>query len=115
MSKAKSKLYQDTIHGYMTPRLALAMGLITASDLDVKSAKVTGVSIYPNPATSSVTISYKEMINSVTITDISGKIVFQSVVNNTNYTISSLNLKQGLYIMSVATDQGNAVEKLVIQ
>ena len=55
------------------------------------------------------------MINSVTITDISGKIVFQSVVNNTNYTISSLNLKQGLYIMSVATDQGNAVEKLVIQ
>lgn len=115
MSKAKSKLYQDTIHGYMTPRLALAMGLITASDLDVKSAKVTGVSIYPNPATSSVTISYKEMINSVTITDISGKIVFQSVVNNTNYTISSLNLKQGLYIMSVATDQGIAVEKLIIK
>lgn len=115
MSKAKSKLYQDTIHGYMTPRIALAMGLIKASDLDVKSAKITGVSIYPNPATSSVTISYKEMINSVTITDISGKVVFQSSVSNTNYTISSLNLKQGLYIMSVATDQGNAVEKLVIQ
>ena len=115
MSKAKSKLYQDTIHGYMTPRLALAMGLITASDLDVKSAKVTGVSIYPNPAANSVTISYKEMINSVSITDISGKVVFQSLVNNSNYTISSLNLKQGLYIMSVATDQGNAVEKLVIQ
>ena len=115
MSKAKSKLYQDTIHGYMTPRIALAMGLISASDLAVKSAKVNGVSIYPNPAANSVTISYKEMINSVSITDISGKVVFQSLVNNSNYTISSLNLKQGLYIMSVATDQGIAVEKLIIK
>jgi hypothetical protein len=115
MSKAKSKLYQDTIHGYMTVRLSLAMGLLTANQLGVKSPKVTGVTIYPNPASSSVSISYKEIINSVSITDITGKVVFQAEVNTTNFTLPTLNFKSGLYIVNVATNQGNAVEKLIIK
>lgn len=114
MSKAKSKLYQDTIHGFATRRIAFAMGLLTASQLGITNTKVTGIKIYPNPATNSVSISYKDMINSVKIMDISGKIVYQSEVNNTNFTISSLNLRQGLYIVNVSTNQGNAVEKLII-
>ncbi len=114
MSKAKSRLYQDTIHGYMTRRIAYAMGLLTTAQLGVNTVKVSGVKIYPNPATNSVSISYKEMINSVSIMDISGKVVFQSNVNNTNFTISSLNLKQGMYLVNVATSNGNSIEKLVI-
>lgn len=115
MSKSKSKLYQDTIHGYMTVRLSLAMGLLTKDQLGVKSPKVTGVTIYPNPASSSISISYKEIINSVSITDITGKVVFQDEVNSTNFTLPTLNLKSGLYIVNVATNQGNAIEKLIIK
>jgi hypothetical protein len=115
MSKSKSKLYQDTIHGYMTPRIALAMGLLTANQLGVKSPKVTGVKIYPNPASNNITISYKEVINFVSVTDITGKVVFQSEVNTNNFTLPTLNLKSGLYVVNVATSQGNAVEKLIIK
>lgn len=115
MSKAKSKLYQDTIHGYMTVRIAVAMGLLLPSDLGISKAKVTGIKIYPNPASNSISISYREKINSVTITDISGKVVYQSDINSNSVTLQSLNLNQGLYIVNVATNQGNAVEKLIIK
>lgn len=115
MGKAKSKLYQDTIHGYMTPRLGLALGVLTLNDfVGITSPKITDVSIYPNPATNSFTVSYKNIINNISITDITGKIVYQSEVNNTSVTITSLNLHAGLYIVTVSTDQGNAVEKLII-
>ena len=99
----------------MTPRIALAMGLLTANQLGVKSPKVTGVKIYPNPASNNITISYKEVINFVSVTDITGKVVFQSEVNTNNFTLPTLNLKSGLYVVNVATSQGNAVEKLIIK
>ncbi|MFM9943834.1 MAG: T9SS type A sorting domain-containing protein [Bacteroidia bacterium] len=115
MSKAKSKLYQDTIHGFMTRRIAYAMGLLTVTDLGVTKTKVSGVKIYPNPATNSFSVSYPGMINSITVTDISGKIVYQAEVNSTSYTVSSLNLNQGLYLINISTNQGNAIEKLIIK
>jgi len=115
MSKAKSRRYQDTIFGYMGRRFAVAMGLLTADQLAISNVKISGVKVFPNPATNSLTISYKELINSITITDITGKIVYETLVNNTNYTIQSLNIKQGLYIVNIFTSQGNAVEKLIIK
>jgi acetyl esterase/lipase len=115
MSKSKSKRYQDTIHGYITPRIALAMGLLTANDLSVKSAKVTGVTIYPNPAQNTLTVRYKGAINAITITDLSGKVVFTTEVSGNSYTIPSLNLTKGMYIVNVATEAGLANEKLMIK
>jgi hypothetical protein len=114
MSRTKSRLYQDTIFGYMIRRFGVAMNLLTANELGIKSPKVTGVNVYPNPATNSVSINYHGIINSIIITDISGKTVFESSVNSTSLTIPSLNLSQGLYLMNISTEHGNTVEKLVI-
>jgi hypothetical protein len=115
MSKAKSRLYQDTIFGYMARRMAYSMGLLTANDLGVNTVKVTGVKVYPNPASSSVNISFTDVINSVSISDISGKVVYKAEVNSTFHNIPSLNLNNGLYFVNVITSQGTAVEKLVIK
>jgi len=116
MSKTKSRLYQDTIHGYITPRIALAMGLLTASQLSFKEVeKITDVTIYPNPATNSISVGYKGMIKAITITDLTGKVVYQTEVNDSSITLSSLNLRSGIYLLKVSADQGQATEKLIIQ
>lgn len=115
MSKAKSRRYQDTIHGYMTPRLAYSMGLLKAEDLSVKSARITGVKLYPNPAQGSFTVSYTEKINQIQVVDISGKTLSSQEVNGLQYTFSTLNLNSGLYFVQVLTDRGMAVEKLIIK
>lgn len=115
MSKSKSKRYQDTIHGYITPRIALAMGLLTANQLNVKSPKVTGVKLYPNPANNQLSVTYNGRIQTITITDLSGKEVFSTTGNSSIINIPSLNLVQGMYIVNIGTENGMAVEKLIIQ
>jgi len=115
MSKAKSRKYQDTIFGYMGNRISYALGLLTANQLGVKSTKVIGVKLFPNPAINNFSISSQAIINSVIVTDLSGKMIYQTEVNSTSTSISSMNFSKGMYIVNIFTDQGNAVEKLIIQ
>lgn len=114
MSKAKSRKYQDTILGFVAPRFGLVMGYLTAAQLNTKSPKVTGIKVYPNPATNTVNISYKGIINDITITDLSGKAVFSTSVNERNITISSLSLSKGMYLVNINTNDGSATQKLLI-
>lgn len=114
MSKAKSRKYQDTILGFVAPRFGLVMGYLTANQLAVKSPKVINFNLYPNPANNTLNISYKGLIKNITITDLSGKTVFTSTVNENQYTIASLNLNKGLYFVNISTADGNATQKLLI-
>lgn len=115
MSKAKSNRYQDTIHGFITPRIALALGLITVNQLSVKSAKVAGIKMYPNPASNQLSITYPGTIQSVSITDLSGKTVAFTEVNHPEVVLSGLNLNPGMYLVQIQTGNGTAIEKLIIQ
>lgn len=114
MSKAKSRKYQDTILGFVAPRFGLVMGYLTANQLAVKSPKVINFNLYPNPANNTLNIYYKGLIKNITITDLSGKTVFTSTVNDNQYTIASLNLNKGLYFVNISTADGNATQKLLI-
>lgn len=114
MSKAKSRKYQDTILGFVAPRFALVMGYLNADQLGTKSPKITSFEVYPNPASNSVNISYNGIINNITITDLSGKTVYTSIVNDNHYTISTLTLSKGMYLVNINTNEGSATQKLLI-
>jgi hypothetical protein len=70
------------------------------------------IKVYPNPVHDVLQIqSGNETIESLKITDISGKIVKEQFLNNE--TINVENLAQGLYILEVNSDQGRYFCKFV--
>lgn len=69
------------------------------------------ITIYPNPATSQLTLNTTEQINSVNIIDITGKTV-KTIVPNSN-TIDVSELVKGIYFLQVQTDKGIANSKFI--
>ncbi len=75
------------------------------------------ISLFPNPATNSFSISIKnDTIASVKILDSKGRLIIESPVNKSNKMITTEGLSKGVYLVSVTNTNGvSAVKKLVIQ
>ncbi len=84
--------------------------LVTYTDhIDLAS-----LNVFPNPARDNVTITSNKRIEHVTITDITGKVVYTDVVNDTQTRIYN-DLKAGIYMVSIHTEEGVFTRKLQIQ
>ena len=73
----------------------------------------TNFSVYPNPATDLVNITKKNNVevNSISITDINGRIVKEVVSNEINL-ISIADLTAGIYLLKIVTAEGTGTTKL---
>ncbi|MBL7885423.1 MAG: T9SS type A sorting domain-containing protein [Flavobacterium sp.] len=76
--------------------------------------------VYPNPASSNVTIvlqSSTEKIENITIVDIMGKIVATSSnINSNQYQLNVEAFSKGMYMIEISTNEGSkATKKLVIK
>ncbi|MFN3444373.1 MAG: T9SS type A sorting domain-containing protein, partial [Bacteroidia bacterium] len=81
-----------------------------------------GISVYPNPAEDVVNITVKELTNinyNVTITDITGKTVFNnqlnSMLNNNTASINISNFNKGMYFIYLSNDKGTSTQKLIVR
>ena len=75
------------------------------------------LNIYPNPATTTIRIKSNNKIESITITDLSGKLIQQVNTIDTSdfYQLNTAHLANGFYLIQVKTDVGISTGKLVIQ
>ena len=71
------------------------------------------INLFPNPASEVFTITASSNINAVVITDITGKVVFNDLVNNTEMVIRN-QFETGVYIVRIYTEEGVSVRKLQI-
>ena len=79
-----------------------------------KEKPVSGISIYPNPATKEIQLSHSQgVVNNVQIIDINGKIVLTINRPIDKKPIDISTLKDGVYFISVNTDKGIEVKKLI--
>ena len=79
-------------------------------------AKNSTLTFYPNPAHEQVTVSSKDVISSLSITDINGKVLMvNKQVNQSNVTIPLNGLSKGVYILSVSNGKNIVQEKLIVQ
>ena len=90
--------------------------LVAQFDLEnfAQEPEETIVNLFPNPARELFTITAGSIINEVIITDITGKVVFNNKVNNTEIQIRKP-FESGIYIIRIYTQEGIAIEKLQIQ
>jgi len=71
------------------------------------------VSVYPNPASDRLFFTSDTPVTSVSVTDISGRIINVNNVSSGYIDVSLL--KAGVYILSILTDKGTAVRKFSVR
>lgn len=115
--KSHALAYIDTIQGYMNPRVMRVLEIGSWQALSVNEVKENNVfSIYPNPANTTVTVSSKGgNVNNVSIYDVTGRLVSTEVVNVASVNVNITALPKGVYIVNVKTENGENVEKLIIE
>jgi hypothetical protein len=72
------------------------------------------MSVYPNPAKEMITIDGAGKSTTVTIMDITGKVVFEQAAKNRE-AISVASLSAGLYLLQITSDGVQEVKRLVIE
>ena len=72
-------------------------------------------SLFPNPATNVINIESKNYaITKVSLTDLNGRIVKQSVVDNlSNFKINISDLSSGVYMMNITSKEGSVIKKVI--
>ena len=70
--------------------------------------------ISPNPAKESITISNLTNGSNITITNITGKKVYTSVIENEQTTINTANFENGIYIIQITNNGTVANKKFVV-
>ena len=79
---------------------------------DVNSA---AIALYPNPATTTVTISGIEGQAMVTIVDMNGRVSGEWRVENGEITLDLTGYAQGAYFVRITGEQQNAIRKLIVK
>lgn len=118
MSKTKALNYIDTIISYYAPRacevLGLSCGLTSVEELNPTDM----LTVAPNPATASIYLTARdgELIRSIFVYDLSGRLVKAHVNVDDNYfRMERHNLAAGQYVMQVHFDKGIASQSVLFQ
>lgn len=89
-----------------------AVGVINQASLSVGDTKLSELKVYPNPASNVFNIKGVNNVMDINIYDITGKLVKQ-LKNTTLKTIDISNLKQGVYVVKVSSQNKNGLFKLI--
>lgn len=75
------------------------------------------ISMFPNPARDFVGFKSSNLLHSVTIIDMNGRMLFESRFREsaTQQNISLPQLKAGIYFVTIQSDLGQKVEKLIVE
>ena len=105
--------YTDTLQNTAGCDSVITTELSVISALTSLSIQHAQLSIYPNPANGSFTVSVSENLTgqTLTITDVIGKLVFQSKISNLKSEINVSHWGAGVYLVKV----GSTVKRLVVQ
>lgn len=90
---------------------------MVASPLGVEGSKTLEFIVYPNPASRAITVQLATAADvSVTICDISGKIILHRPITEVQSNLDLAGLQSGLYLISLTDDHGNvSTKKLLVQ
>ncbi len=117
MSPEKGRTYMDTIFQLMLPRSCVAMNLACQGVLSSNDLVQHEISISPNPAYDRIVIETgEEIMRSIVVTDISGKIVrTYNNVNDRQQIIDRNTLGSGVYIAQLLFENGQQAVKFVLK
>ncbi|NJC28145.1 T9SS type A sorting domain-containing protein [Neolewinella antarctica] len=117
---ARAKAEIDSIMAHFYPRAWYALNLndVVSSTQNLVSTTAIALTIFPNPATDQFTVEVaeSELIRSVQITDIEGRIVRTiSNINSNRTVVNREGMPRGVYIVQLRLDRGVSAQKVFIR
>jgi len=96
---------------------AVCMNVVITGLVGIASnLELTEFNVFPNPASSSVTISSSDMIKTVEIYDVTGRVILSIVdINSKEQLIEKGNLNEGLYFIRISTESSYSVETVMFE
>ncbi len=86
------------------------------SGLNSLSAKINGLSVYPNPSNGEFTIELNNGLNkTIEVTDLTGRVVLTSASSKDKVNVNMANLANGIYYVKIQSDNAVEVIKIVKQ
>ncbi len=111
ISTASFKIYQkglpivtDTVK--MTASTSGAVGL---KEISPSSHYL----VYPIPAANHLTIQAEQVIEKITLKDLTGKIVYSNSVQSETTTLDLTNINSGVYLLEILSKESTFIQKLV--
>jgi hypothetical protein len=80
----------------------------------VSNVSVESISVYPNPASDIVNVVVGSANASVSLTDVTGKVVASATGSGT-VVLSTTDVPAGLYVVSVKSDEGVTTAKVIVK
>jgi hypothetical protein len=117
MGKAYALTYIDTLIGFFTPRMFLAINNPALSQTPVANA-VVAHKVYPNPSMEGVKIVVApgNQLRAIRVIDIHGREVRQVTgLQTLSYDLARQQLPAGIYTLQISTDMGMVVSKVTMQ
>ena len=100
--------------GMNTPAFFALDELTLAIYSGISETNLFNFSFYPNPTSSTLNIKNSEIIESITISDLNGRIVKNTSINSTNEVkINIADLKPGIYFVQVISNGILQVHKFI--
>lgn len=87
----------------------------TSRGTGIDDVNAANVSLYPNPASSTVTLKGIEGKATVTVVDMNGRKAGEWTVNEGELTIDVTDMAQGAYFVRIVGEQVNAIRKLIVR
>ncbi|KAB2817643.1 T9SS type A sorting domain-containing protein [Phaeocystidibacter marisrubri] len=109
--KSQSLAYIDTVMDFITPRMKTVMD---ANDISVVEAAVVDFKMYPNPSNGDVRVRSEELIQSVRVIDVTGRVVFTAEPNSNDFRFDASNWTPGVYIVQVKSEKLTGTERLSV-
>ncbi len=81
----------------------------------IDDVNAANVNLYPNPASSTVTLTGIEGVAMITVVDMNGHENGKWTVNDGTLTIDVSQMSQGAYFVRIVGEQVNAIRKLIIR
>lgn len=88
--------------------------VLAIDNTSVNPNLVNQTRIFPNPASHQVKIEAVDNITAIMITDLTGRQVYNQVVNHNQHQLNTDTFENGIYLVRIYTDKGVAVQKLQI-
>lgn len=114
MSKTRALKYIDTLQGYLAPRIAVTLGLV--SEVKTVNPKLeSALAVYPNPSNGMVRIENtmaENKIEKIYIYDMNGRLLNSYAGNKSDINLGN---QKGLYLITVQFQQGSVSRKIMVQ
>lgn len=109
--------YNETLQCYTDPDISYLSPDFQSCTLGLNDPEVSAsIEISPNPSSDYINIaSLQSLILEIKIYTIAGQLVYSEVAQNQEHRINTSKFESGFYLISIETEQGIGVKKLVVE